>query len=59
METSNVKKGDNLRVFDYGNDIFNEIVLIILNDVITDTIVYKRNNGEEICFSGQGYFEIP
>jgi len=45
MENINLKRGDMVRVFDYGNEIFDEIVIIILND------------GEKILFSGQGYFE--
>jgi hypothetical protein len=57
MENINLKKGDMVRVFDYGNEIFDEIVTIILNDVISGKIVYKRNGGEKILFSGQGYFE--
>ena len=57
MENIDLKIGDKVRVFDYGNEIFGEIVLIISNDVISDTIVYKRDNGEKIWFSGQGYFE--
>jgi hypothetical protein len=57
MENFNLKRGDMVRVFDYGNEIFDEIVTIILNDVISGEIVYKRNDGEKILFSGQGYFE--
>jgi hypothetical protein len=57
MENINLKKGDMVRVFDYGNEIFDEIVTIILNDVISGEIVYKRNDGEKILFSRQGYFE--
>lgn len=57
MENIDLKVGDKVRVFDYGNEIFGEIVLIISNDVISDTIVYKRDNGEKIWFSGQGYFD--
>jgi len=57
MENINLKRGDMVRVFDYGNEIFDEIVTIILNDVISGEIVYKRNDGEKILFSGQGYFE--
>ena len=52
MENIDLKIGDKVRVFDYGNEIFGEIVLIISNDVISDTIVYKRDNGEKIWFSG-------
>ena len=57
MENVNLKRGDKVRVFDYGNEIFDEIVSIILNDTISGDIVYKRDNGEKILFSGQGYFE--
>ena len=57
MENLNLKRGDKVRVFDYGNEIFDEIVLIILNDVISGEIVYNRDNGDKILFSGQGYFE--
>ena len=57
MENVNLKRGDKVRVFDYGNEIFDEVVSIILNDVISGEIVYKRDNGEKILFSGQGYFE--
>lgn len=57
MENVNLKRGNKVRVFDYGNEIFGEVVTIILNDVISGEIVYKRDNGEKILFSGQGYFE--
>jgi hypothetical protein len=57
MENINLKVGDKVRVFDYGNEIFGEMVLIVSNDVISDTIIYKRDNGEKNWFSGQGYFE--
>jgi hypothetical protein len=56
MENINLKKGDKVKVFDYGNEIF-EMVTIILNDIISGEIVYKRDNGEKFSFSGQGYFE--
>ena len=57
MENVNLKRDDKVRVFDYGNEIFDELVTIILNDNISGKIVYKRDNGEKILFSGQGYFE--
>ena len=57
MENINLKVGDKVRVFDYGSGIFDEIVLIISNNVILNTIIYERDNGEKIQFSGQGYFE--
>jgi hypothetical protein len=57
MENVNLKKDDKVRVFDYGNEIFDELVTIILNDIISGKIVYKRDDGEKILFSGQGYFE--
>jgi hypothetical protein len=57
MENVNLKKDDKVRVFDYGNEIFDELVTIILNDIISGEIFYKRDNGEKVLFSGQGYFE--
>jgi hypothetical protein len=57
MENVNLKRDDKVRVFDYGNEIFDELVTIILNDIISGEIFYKRDNGEKILFSGQGYFE--
>lgn len=51
-----VKLGHHYTVFDYGNDVFGEDVLITENDIYSGTIVYKRDNGEYIHFSGQGYF---
>ncbi len=57
METINLKKGDKVRVFDYGNEIFDEVVIIISNDIISNYIVYERDNGEKFYFSNQGYFE--
>lgn len=56
MESLNLKIGDIVKVFDYGNDIFDEIVTIIENNIIDNFIIYKRSNGEKIEFSGQGYF---
>ena len=50
-----VKPGYHYTVFDYGNEIFGETVLIIENDVYSGTIVYEYG-GEYIHFSGQGYF---
>jgi hypothetical protein len=52
-----MRKGDKAKVFDYGNEIFDEIVTIFINDTISDIIIYERNNGEKIYFSGSGYFE--
>lgn len=57
MKNINLKKGDLARVFDYGNDIFDKVVLIISNDTLSNEIIYKTNTEEEIVFSGQGYFE--
>lgn len=57
MKNINLKKGDLVKVFDYGNDILDEVVLIISNDTVSNEIIYKTNNGERISFSGQGYFE--
>lgn len=57
MENSNLKTGDKVKVFDYGNEILDEKVEIILNDIISGYIVYERDNGEQFLFSGQGYFE--
>jgi hypothetical protein len=58
MENFNLKRGDKVRVFDFGNEIFDEIVTIILNDPISGEIIYKLDNGEEIWFSGSGYFDM-
>jgi hypothetical protein len=58
MEINDIKKGDKVIVFDYGNEIFDELVLIILNNVIDNIIIYQRTNGEKIEFSGQGYFDV-
>jgi hypothetical protein len=49
--------GDKVKVFDYINVIYDEIVTIIIVDIITNEIVYQRQNGEKLLFSGQGYFE--
>jgi hypothetical protein len=57
METIKLKKGDKVRVFDYGNEIFDEVVIIISNDIISNDILYKIDNGETFYFSHQGYFE--
>jgi hypothetical protein len=51
-----IKLGSHYTVFDYGNDIFGEDVLFIEYDVYSGNIVYKRDNGEYIHFSGQGFF---
>ncbi len=52
-----LKKGDEVKVFDYENEIFDEFVTIfIASSDITD-IVYQRSNSEKIYFSGQGYFD--
>jgi hypothetical protein len=57
MEQYFFKKGDKVKVFDYGNEIFDEIVTIIVNDSYTNEIIYERQNGECVVFSNQGYFE--
>ena len=56
MKNFSFKEGDKVKVFDYANEIFDEFVLIMKYDIISNDIVYKRKNGEEILFSGQGYF---
>ncbi len=57
MDIYDIKVGQKIKVFDYGNDILDEIVLITMKDTISEDIVYQRASGEKIWFSGQGYFE--
>lgn len=45
-----------LRVFDYGNDILNEIVTVTMVDPIDNEVIYETDDGEEWVFSGMGYF---
>ena len=45
-----------LRVFDYGNDIINEIVTVTMVDPIDNEVIYETDDGEEWVFSGMGYF---
>jgi hypothetical protein len=52
-----LNKGDMAKVFDYGNEIFDEIVTIISHDTYSDVITYMRNDNSEVVFSGYGYFE--
>lgn len=47
-----------LRVFDYGNDIINEIVTVTMVDPIDNEVIYETDDGEEWVFSGMGYFNV-
>jgi hypothetical protein len=57
VDNNNLKPGDSVKVFDYGNEIYDELVKITSNDTINDIIIYERLDGELIHFSGQGYFQ--
>jgi len=58
VEIKDLKKGDVLIVFDYASEIINEKVTIFSKTIDGD-IFFKRENGETVCFSGQGdFYEI-
>lgn len=55
---SSMKPGQQYRVFDYGNDIINEIVTVTMVDPIDDEVIYETDDGEKWVFSGIGYFSV-
>jgi len=52
-----INTGDKIKIFDYGNEIYDEIVKIIWIDTIDKTFGFERKDGEKVYFSGQDYFE--
>ena len=58
LHIQNKPKPHTLRVFDYGNDIMDEIVTVTMVDPIDGEIRYETDDGEEWVFSGMGYFDV-
>ena len=57
MKKEELKIGKKYRVFDYGNEIIDEIVFILENDIYSGDVIYEIDNRNKFYFTGQGYFE--